>query len=181
MSPDATLEQRLKAVKLVVLDVDGVLTAGAITYGADGAETKTFNVKDGLGLRLLMDHGIPVAVITGRRSEAVAHRCRDLGITIVRQGIKEKASVFQDILVQNGLSADQVAVVGDDLPELALMRGAGLAVAVADAHPLVCQAAHLVTAASGGCGAVRQVCEAILKAQGHWDRIVTRFGAGVTA
>jgi len=180
VNPDATLAQRLQAVKLVVLDVDGVLTTGTITYGDDGAETKTFHVKDGLGLRLLMDHGVTVAVITGRRSEAVTHRCRDLGIAIVRQGAKEKAPVFQDILAQNGFTADQAAVVGDDLPALALMRDAGLAVAVADAHPLVCQAAHLVTAAPGGCGAVRQVCEAILKAQGLWDRIVTRFGAGVS-
>ena len=180
MSIDPELAQRLEAVRILVLDVDGVLTTGAITYGDDGSETKSFNVKDGLGLRLLMDSGVGVAVITGRRSEALAHRCRDMGIAIVRQAIKDKAGVFQTILEQNGLSVDQAAVVGDDLPELSLMRRAGLAVAVADAHPLVQQAAHWVTPAPGGCGAVRQVCELILQAQGAWDRIVSRYGAGVS-
>jgi len=176
---DPILAQRLEAVRLLVLDVDGVLTRGDITYGPDGAETKVFNVKDGLGLRLLMDHGVTVAVITGRRSSAVDYRCRDLGIQRIHQGIKDKLPVFNGLLAQNGVTAEQTAVVGDDLPELALMRAAGLAVAVADAHPLVCQAAHLVTAAAGGCGAVRQVCEMILQAQGAWDRITARFAAGV--
>jgi 3-deoxy-D-manno-octulosonate 8-phosphate phosphatase (KDO 8-P phosphatase) len=176
----SALVDRLRNIRLLILDVDGVLTDGSVNYTADGTETKTFNVKDGLGLRLLMDHGVTVAIVTGRRSEALGHRCRDLGIELVLQGVQDKSRAFSAIVCEKGLTTDQVAVVGDDLPELPLMKAAGMAVAVADAHPLVIAAAHMVTSAGGGRGAVRQVCEWILEARGSWNQVLARFGAGST-
>lgn len=169
------VSNKLKAVKLLILDVDGVLTDGSIIYNDHGVETKAFSVKDGLGIRLLMDAGINVCIVTGRCSEALVSRCKNLGIEHIFDGIINKAAVFDLILERMDVSAEETAFIGDDLPDLSLMKRVGLSMAVADAHKTVLENADRVTLANGGKGAVREVCEAILKAQGHWENILKRF------
>ncbi len=166
---------KLKNIKLLILDVDGVLTDGSIVYNDDNLETKVFNVKDGLGIRLLMEAGIKLCIATGRSSNALYHRCKDLGIVHIFDNVKDKAVILDLILNQSGVSAAETAFIGDDLPDLALMKHVGLSIAVADAHEAVREQADMVTAAKGGSGAVREVCEAILKAQGAWENILERF------
>jgi len=166
---------KLKHIKLLILDVDGVLTDGGIIYNDNGVETKIFNVKDGLGIRLLMQAGINLCIATGRRSNALYNRCKNLGIEHIFDGADDKAAIFDLILDRTGVSAEQVAFIGDDLPDLALMKKVGLSIAVADAHKTVLKNANMVTSAKGGNGAVREVCEAILKAQGLWENILERF------
>lgn len=166
---------KLKRIKLLALDVDGVLTDGGIIYSNSDQETKVFNVKDGLGIRLLLASGIKVCVITGRRSKALYHRCSDLGITDIYDDVSDKAEVINLILEQTGFSAEEIAFVGDDLPDLSIMKRAGLSIAVADAHRAVVESADMVTLVKGGMGAVREVCETILKAQGLWERAVEHF------
>lgn len=162
-------------IKLLLLDVDGVLTDGSILYGDDGSEIKVFNVKDGLGIRLLMQTDVQVAIITGRSSQALNHRCDDLGIKLLFDGIADKTSVFDHIVALAGVNPQETAFIGDDLMDLALFQKAGLAIAVSDAHPDILKAARLVTNAKGGCGAVREICDAILKAQGKWEGIIERL------
>ena len=139
------MSDELKRVKLLLLDVDGVLTDGGITYGDDGSETKVFDVKDGLGLRLLMDAGVRVGIVTGRRSGALTHRCRDLGIDLIFEGVADKVSVLEAILKQTHLRAHEVAFAGDDLPDLPLMKRVGVSIAVADASKIVIDQAVLVS------------------------------------
>jgi 3-deoxy-D-manno-octulosonate 8-phosphate phosphatase (KDO 8-P phosphatase) len=172
---DLKMTDKLKRIKLLLLDVDGVLTDGSITYNDNGAEAKAFNVKDGLGLRLLMDAGINVCIVTGRTSKALRHRCKDLGIDHVFEGVREKDALLVSILDQTGVSAEEIAFIGDDLVDLPLMKKIGLAIAVANAHEAVLDNVAIVTSATGGSGAVREVCEAILKAQGLWDNILERY------
>lgn len=167
--------EKLKDIKLLILDIDGVLTDGSVVYHDDGTETKAFNVKDGLGIRLLMEAGIQICVATGRRSQALLHRCRDLGIEHIFDGISDKAAILDLILDRTGVAAAEAAFMGDDLPDLALMQRVGLAIAVADAAPAVLEKAQMVTAAKGGRGAVREVSETLLKAQGLWENILKRF------
>ena len=166
---------KLKHIKLLILDVDGVLTDGGIIYNDNGVETKIFNVKDGLGIRLLIKAGITLCIATGRRSNALYIRCKNLGIEHIFDGLGDKAAMLDPILDRTGVSAEQVAFMGDDLPDLALMKKVGLSIAVADAHKTVLKNADMVTLAKGGNGAVREVCEAILKAQGLWENILERF------
>ncbi len=166
---------KLKHIKLLILDVDGVLTDGGIIYNDNGVETKIFNVKDGLGIRLLMQAGINLCIATGRRSNALYNRCKNLGIEHIFDGADDKAAIFDLILDRTGVSAEQVAFIGDDLPDLALMKKVGLSIAVADAHKTVLKNADMVTSTKGGNGAVREACEAILKAQGFWENILERF------
>lgn len=166
---------KLKAVRVLLLDVDGVLTDGSIPYGDSGSETKVFNVKDGLGIRLLKEAGIQVGIVTGRRSQALDHRCRNLGIDLIFQAVADKAAVLATVSERTGASAEAIAFVGDDLPDIPLMRRVGVGIAVADAHETVRHHAGMVTAAQGGKGAVREVCEAILRSQGHWERILEGF------
>lgn len=166
---------KLKRIKLLLFDVDGVLTDGSIIYNDNGAETKTFNVKDGLGIKLLMEAGIRVGIVTGRTSKALYHRCKNLGISLVFDGIHEKASVLELISKKTGLLSEEIAFVGDDLLDLPLLRRVGLSIAVADAHETVIEHADMITSAKGGAGAVREICEAILKAQGLWDKILENF------
>jgi len=160
-----TVRHKLKGIKLLALDVDGVLTNGAITYDERGGEIKTFNVKDGLGIRMLIDAGIQVCIVTGRSSGALKHRCRDLGIKLIFEGINEKADIMETLLAKTGLDADQIAFMGDDLPDIGLMHCVGLAIAVKDACAEVKAQADFTTSATGGNGAVREVCEALLRAQ----------------
>jgi 3-deoxy-D-manno-octulosonate 8-phosphate phosphatase (KDO 8-P phosphatase) len=166
------ITKKLEKIKLLLLDVDGVLTDGSIVYNDHGRESKQFNVKDGFGMKLLMSAGIELGIVTGRRSEALAHRCNDLGIRLIFDGISDKSSVLDEIQQHTGISADNIAFVGDDIPDLLLMRRIGVSIAVADAHENVRANADWVTSAPGGAGAVREVCEAILKSQGTWDIIL---------
>lgn len=175
MSLDPDIRQRLERIDLLLMDVDGVLTDGSITYSDSGEEIKTFNVKDGLGLRLLMDAGVNAGIITGRRSEALACRCRNLGITLLFDGVRNKTTALDRILAQTGGSRESTAFIGDDLPDLPVMNAAGLAIAVADAVPEVRAASHIITKAPGGRGAVREICEMLLKAKNRWDSILCGF------
>jgi len=153
----------------MMLDVDGVLTDGRLLYLPDGREAKTFHVRDGLGIQLMIASGVPVALISGRRSEATARRAEELGIELTYLGISDKEEAFQDILQRLDLNESQVAYVGDDLPDLHLMKKVGLSMAVADAASEVRAAAHVVLRTNGGQGAVREACERILKAKGAWN------------
>ena len=166
---------KLKRIKLLLLDVDGVLTDGKIIYNDNGEETKVFNVKDGLGMRLLMEAGIHLGIITGRRSNALYSRCKDLGINLIYDGVGNKIDVLDALLDQTGVSAEEIAFIGDDLPDLALMKTIGLSIAVGDAHKMILDNADMVTSANGGHGAVREVCETILKAKGLWENILERL------
>ena len=167
--------ERLKAIRLLLLDVDGVLTDGGIIYDDNGCQTKVFNSRDGLGLRLVMDAGIGVGIVTGRSGQALRHRCENLGIRLIFDGVADKAALVDEIAGQTGIAPEAMAFVGDDLPDLPIMNRVGLAVAVADAHLTVRAKAHRVTEAGGGKGAVREICEEILKAQGKWAEIEERF------
>jgi 3-deoxy-D-manno-octulosonate 8-phosphate phosphatase (KDO 8-P phosphatase) len=169
---EAGLKERCAGIELLVLDVDGVLTDGRITYTADGVEVKSFHVRDGSGLVFWQRLGKRVAIISGRASQAVAVRASELGITQVMQGAADKRSAFRTLLETTGLRAEQVCVVGDDLPDLPLLGACGLAVAVADACPEARAAAHYVTRTPGGRGAVREVVELVLGAQGRWEAVV---------
>ena len=170
-----SLAERCRAVELLVLDVDGVLTAGGIVHGDDGVEQKTFDVRDGTGLKAWHAAGKRSALITGRNSRAVAARAAELGITAVVQGASEKLPAFRRVLAEAGLRPEQACYVGDDLPDLPPLRRSGLAVAVADACPEVRADAHHVTRAPGGRGAVREVVELILRCQGEWQKLVDRL------
>lgn len=172
---DPKIENKLKQIKLLLLDVDGVLTDGSIIYDDNGIETKAFNVRDGLGIRLLRESGIEVCIVTGRSSGALHHRCKNLGIVHIFDNVRNKDQVMDSILEKTGVKAEEVAFVGDDLLDLPLMRKVGLSIAVADAHDMIIKNAYMVTSKKGGTGAVREVCEAILKAQGLWERNLKRF------
>lgn len=167
--------ERLRRIRLLLLDVDGVLTDGRIIYDAQGVETKAFDVKDGHGLKLLQRAGVRVGIITGRSSEVVNIRARELGIDIVYQGAKDKLLPFQEILQTLRLAADEVAYMGDDLPDLPVLRRAGWAVAPADAVEEVKPYVHYVTRRGGGRGAVREVCELLLRESGRWDELTDRY------
>ncbi len=172
---DKALAEKLKHIQLLLLDVDGVLTDGSIIYNDDGSETKIFNAKDGLGLRLVMSAGIEIGIVTGRKSKALRHRCDDLGIRYLFDGVGDKAKMLTEIVTQTGIGPEQAAFVGDDLPDLPLMKQVGLTIAVADAHGIIRQNADWTTKAPGGRGAVREICEALLKAKGLWDEILCRY------
>ena len=152
-------------VSLVVLDVDGVLTDGRLWYGPDGESLKVFDVRDGHGIKNLIAAGIGVAVISGRRSGAVTARMRELGVSDVAQGVKDKARALAELLKRNAIEAKRVACLVDDTPDLGLMAAVGLPAAVADAHPEVLAAAQHVTRARGGRGAVREFCDWLVAAQ----------------
>lgn len=165
------INERAKKIELLILDVDGVLTDGRIIMNDLGQETKYFNVKDGHGLRLLLSAGIDVAIITGRESEVVKRRASDLGIEILLQGIKDKESACRNLIEEKGLESDQVCCMGDDLPDIPMFKCVGLPVAVADATRETRESAVYVTKSPGGSGAVREMCEIILKAKNAWPKI----------
>ena len=162
------LEKAAK-IKLLVFDVDGVLTDGSLIVGDDGEEYKAFYSKDGLGMKMLQQTGVKIAVITARTSDVVLHRMQNLGIKHIYQGQLEKLPAFEKILTELDLSDEQAAYVGDDVIDLPVMLRAGLAITVADAHPLAKQHAHWQTPQPGGRGAARDVCELIMQAQGTLD------------
>ncbi|HEV2269141.1 MAG TPA: HAD hydrolase family protein [Steroidobacteraceae bacterium] len=164
----ATASHRTDAaarVRLLVLDVDGVLTDGRLYYGARGETLKVFHVRDGLGVKLLAAAGVTVAVISGRRSSMTDRRCRELGVRHLLQGVEDKVAAFHRLRGRLGMSSAVCACVGDDLPDVALMREVGLSFAVADAHPQARDAAHVITRLPGGKGAVREVCDYLLEAR----------------
>ena len=156
---------RARAVRLAIFDVDGVMTDGTLFIGAQGEAFKAFNILDGHGVKMLQSAGVAAAIISGRSSEAVARRAAELGIEHVVQGSSDKVAAFEALIAMLDLAPEQCAFVGDDLPDLAVMRRCGFAVAVANAAEAVKSAAHYVTRASGGRGAVREFCELVLAAQ----------------
>ena len=158
--------EKAKQIRLVIFDVDGVLTDGSLFIGDDGQEYKAFNSRDGHGMKMLQKTGVEIAIITGRTSEVVKHRIKDLGIKIVYQGQHDKTLAFNDLLNSRQLSPAECAYVGDDVVDLPVMSQVGLAIAVQDAHPMVKKHAHWLTPSAGGRGAGRDVCEMILEARG---------------
>jgi 3-deoxy-D-manno-octulosonate 8-phosphate phosphatase (KDO 8-P phosphatase) len=166
-APLRTLTERARAVRCAVFDVDGVLTDCKLYLGPDGTEWKAVNVKDGLGLKLLLRADIEVAVISGRPSEAMQKRFQGLGIRHVWLDVEDKLPAFESLLAKLNLDPSQVAVMGDDVPDLPLMTRAGLALAPADAHPQALAAAQWTSRLPGGGGAVREACDLILRARGH--------------
>ncbi len=166
----------LKNIKLLLLDVDGVLTDGEIVYTDTGHEIKAFSVKDGLGIRMLQKAGVQVGIVTGRSSSALFHRCADLGIEIIYDGVQNKGAIMDDVLLKTKLKPSEIAFVGDDAPDIPLLKKVGVGIAVADAHETVKAAAHMTTEHMGGKGAVREICEWILKAKGLWEKIVLQWG-----
>ena len=161
---DAILE-RARNIRLLVLDVDGVLTDGRLYLSATGEELKVFHVRDGSGLVAVQREGITVAIISGRDSAPVTRRAAELGIRHVRQGVADKGAALDQLLDELGVSAAQTACVGDDTPDVPMLRRAGLAIGVADAHPALLAAAHWVTHSNGGQGAVREACDLLLSAR----------------
>jgi len=174
MEDIATIERRAARIKLLLMDCDGVLTDGRLWLFED-EEQKAFHTHDGLGLSLLHRAGLRSGIITGRSSQAVARRASELGVEFVQQGDAEKTEAFEQVLKLAGVDENEVAFVGDDLTDLPLMLRSELAVAVADARPEVISNAHYVTVATGGRGAVREVIELILKAQGRWNELVDHY------
>lgn len=171
---DGPLKEKLARVKLLLLDVDGVLTDGRIVHDDAGVETKRFHVRDGLGIRLLRDV-VLVGVVTGRSGEALRHRCRELDVQWLWDGVADKASVLPEVRERTGVEPELTAFVGDDLPDLPLLSRVGVSLAVADAAPEVRGRVDAVTDRPGGRGAVREVCEALLRARGRWDSTIARF------
>lgn len=164
-------------IKLMLSDVDGVMTDGSVAYDASGEETKVFNIRDGLGIKLWQLAGGEFGVVTGRSSSIVAQRCEELGVRIVEQGALVKPPVVERIAEERGLSLSEIAYVGDDLPDMPVLRAVGVGAAVADAAAEVKQAADLVLQARGGRGAVRELIEHLLKRAGKWERVLAAFGA----
>jgi 3-deoxy-D-manno-octulosonate 8-phosphate phosphatase (KDO 8-P phosphatase) len=169
---ERTLADRCRAIALLVLDVDGVLTEGGVTYGDTEAELKTFNIRDGSGLKLWQRAGKKAALITGRTSPTVERRAREVGIETVVQGRADKLAAYRGVLAAAGVPSDQVCCVGDDVQDLPLLTSCGLAIAVADACLEARLQAHYVTRLPGGRGAVREVIELILRCQGSWRGLV---------
>ncbi|MDT5156034.1 MAG: 3-deoxy-D-manno-octulosonate 8-phosphate phosphatase phosphatase [Acidobacteriota bacterium] len=169
------VERRAASVQLLLLDCDGVLTDGRITPVEGGDELKSFHTRDGHGLVLLHRAGLRSGIISGRTSGLVKMRAADLGISYVRQGALDKVEAFDSLLAEAGVESAHVAFVGDDVVDIPLMRRCGFSVAVADATPDTRASAHYVTQLPGGFGAVREVCELILKAQGRWNELMKRY------
>lgn len=169
------LKKKAKKIKLLILDVDGVLTDGKIILDSTGTETKAFNIHDGHGIRLLHDAGIKVAIITGRQSKVVEIRAGELGITDVYQNARDKKAVYKELLQKCNLKDEDAAFVGDDLIDVPILKSVGLAVAVSNGVDEAKKYAHMITKKAGGEGAVREVIDFIIKAQGKWVKVVERY------
>jgi 3-deoxy-D-manno-octulosonate 8-phosphate phosphatase (KDO 8-P phosphatase) len=166
----------LSKIRLLILDVDGVLTDGRIIFDSAGHETKEFHVRDGSGLKYWIRSGGQAAILSGRESQIVLRRAEELGVTLVEQGAQDKLPGLERLLVAAGCTAEEAAYIGDDLPDLPVFHRVGFRVAVADAVAEVRAAADYVTQAPGGRGAVRETVELLLKAQNRWPRIMERYG-----
>lgn len=169
---------RARRVALLVCDVDGVLTDGRLYIGAQGELMKAFDVRDGHGIKLLREAGVEVALLTARRSEIVAARAKELGLTRVLQGQSDKLTGFQQLLADTGIAAEHCAYMGDDWPDLPCLRRAGLAATVSDGCAEAQALAHWISPAPGGRGAVRQLAEFILRAQGRFDELLRKHTEG---
>jgi 3-deoxy-D-manno-octulosonate 8-phosphate phosphatase (KDO 8-P phosphatase) len=173
------LAERCKALKLILTDVDGVLTDGTVLLLPDGREAKAFHIRDGLGIVLAHRVGLRTGMLSGRRSEAVARRGAELGMSILLQGIENKAAAFREVLAAEGLEPHEVAFMGDDVSDLPVLTEVGLSGAPADAVIEVRNAAYMITTAAGGHGCLREFIEAILKARGDWDRLLASMGDAI--
>lgn len=169
------MDGKIAKIKLLLLDVDGVLTDGRIYINDLGVETKTFDVQDGHGLKLLQRAGIRVGLITGRKSEVVNYRAKELGIDMVYQGIKEKLDVYLRICSDLGLRDEEIAYMGDDLVDLPILRRVGLSATVPQGSDDIKPFVHFVSSRNGGHGAVREFCEHILKKGGYWEQLIARY------
>ena len=169
------MNDKLADIRLLLLDVDGVMTDGGIIYDGNGLETKTFNVKDGHGIKMLQRHGIEVGIITGRNSLVVDIRARELGIELVYQGALKKIESYLDIKLRTGFVDSQIAYMGDDVIDVPVMRRVIFSAAPADSQIEARNAANYVTSLAGGRGAVREVCDLILKGRGLWDEVAARY------
>lgn len=169
------LQDKLKKIRLVIFDVDGVLTDGRIIYNDEGQETKVFDVRDGHGIKLLARAGIESAILTARESKTVEHRAANLGIELVFQGMKDKVAGLEEILKIRPFKLDEIAYVGDDIIDLPALKRAGLAVTVSDAVDEVKERADYITSRPGGRGAARELAELLLKAQSKWDEILSHY------
>ena len=167
--------RRAESVRLMIFDVDGVLTDGRLYYTDSGAEMKAFSTLDGLGIRMLMSSGIEIAIITGRRSEVVSHRARDLGISHVLQGVAEKRPAVLGLTASLGLAPESCGYMGDDLVDLPVLTRCGFAATTREAPEIVKRHAHFISTQPAGAGAVREVCEMILKAQGKLDAALAPY------
>lgn len=174
-SIDQEMVEKIKPISYLILDVDGVMTDGKIIIDDLGNESKQFHVRDGHGLKLLMRVGIDVILLTGRTSKVVEHRARELGIQEVHQGSKDKIDVLKKIVSGRDIAAEQIAYIGDDVVDIPVFRQVGFAVAVADASEDAKKAADYITVNGGGKGAVREICELILKVQGKWNDVMSRY------
>jgi 3-deoxy-D-manno-octulosonate 8-phosphate phosphatase (KDO 8-P phosphatase) len=170
-----SIAARIRPLRLVILDVDGVLTDGRISIDDAGLETKHFDVRDGHGIKMLLRAGIDVALLSGRKSNVVDHRAKELGITEVHQRIFQKADRLEEILQARGIAAATVAYVGDDVVDIPVLKRVGFAVAVADACEEVKAVADYITVRGGGRGAVRELCDLILTVQGKWDEVAKKY------
>ena len=162
-------------IQLLIFVVDGVLTDGSLFVGDDGQEYKAFNSRDGHGIKMLIKHGVTVAIITGRTSKVVEHRMENLGIEHVYQGKLEKLPAYEELARELGISAAETAYVGDDIVDLPVMRRVGLAIGVQDAHPLVRRHSHWLTPSCGGRGAARDVCEMLMEARGVLEQEMSSY------
>ncbi len=172
---DERLKKNIAPVKLLILDVDGVMTDGRIVIDSGGVESKSFYVRDGHGIKLLIRAGIDVAIISGRHSGSVEHCARELGIKSVFQGAKDKMSVYEKLIADMGLKDEEVAFIGDDVVDLPVLRRVGFSASVADASKLVTSAVDCVTVSRGGRGAVREIAELILHGTDRWDNVMSRY------
>lgn len=166
---------KAKEIKILLLDVDGVLTDGTIVYTHSGTEMKSFNTKDGFGIRLLREAGVEVGLITARSSEAVRRRAQDLNLTHVYQGVRNKIEAYDEIMAELKLEVQEVSYMGDDWLDLPLLTRVGFPVTVADAVPEVKEVAHYVTKQFGGKGAVREVCDLIIEAKGNHQELLEKY------
>jgi len=167
--------EKAKQIKLVIFDVDGVLTDGSLFYGDDGQEYKAFHSRDGHGMKMLQQTGVQIGIITGRTSNVVEHRMKNLGISHVYQGRLDKLPAFEELIAKLGLQPEQVAYAGDDVVDLPIMIRVGLAITVPSAHELAKQHAHWVTTQAAGAGAARDICEMIMKAQGNYESAMQKY------
>jgi 3-deoxy-D-manno-octulosonate 8-phosphate phosphatase (KDO 8-P phosphatase) len=167
--------EKLKNIDLLLLDVDGVLTDGGIIFNDSGEQTKKFNSKDGFGIQLLMKAGVQVGLVTANQSTALRHRCSHIGVSLIFEGITDKASALPQIAAKTGIGPDRTAFVGDDMLDIPMFHKVAVGIAVSDAHETALAEADLVTQTKGGRGAVREVCDAILKAKGLWEKILAEL------
>lgn len=175
VNTDEAVKEKMRKIRLLMLDVDGVLTDGRIIIDDAGQESKHFDVKDGHGIKLIMRYGIDVVLLTGRSSAVVTHRAKDLGIREVFQKVLNKSEFFQKFIEERGIRPAEIAYMGDDVVDIPVLKRVGFSVAVKDAVDEVKGVVDYVTDKPGGRGAVREVCDLILKVQGRWDEVARRY------